>query len=116
MILAFAVFRVRGDYLAIVTLGFGIIIKIIAINFPSITNGSRGLVDIPQLSTIYWTGGVAVVAVVLILNIVYSKYGRAMKAIIKASKDEKIPAIIKARIKEFECIAKIKELGPSKKN
>ncbi|AXP08486.1 branched-chain amino acid ABC transporter permease [Campylobacter hepaticus] len=81
LILSFAVFRVRGDYLAIVTLGFGIIIKIIAINFPSITNGSRGLVDIPQFSTIYWTGGIAVVAVILILNIVYSKYGRAMKAI-----------------------------------
>ncbi|ECL3644558.1 branched-chain amino acid ABC transporter permease [Campylobacter sp. BCW_6875] len=81
LILAFAVFRVRGDYLAIVTLGFGIIIKIAAINFPSITNGSRGLVDIPQFSTIYWTGGIAIVAVILILNIVYSKYGRAMKAI-----------------------------------
>lgn len=80
-ILAFAVFRVRGDYLAIVTLGFGIIIKIAAINFPSITNGSRGLVDIPQFSTIYWTGAIAILAVILILNIVYSKYGRAMKAI-----------------------------------
>lgn len=81
LILSFAVFRVRGDYLAIVTLGFGIIIKLLAINFPSVTNGSRGLVDIPQFSNIYWTGGVAVIAVVLVLNIVYSKYGRAMKAI-----------------------------------
>lgn len=39
--LAVPVFRVRGDYLAIVTLGFGFIIKILAINNPQITNGSH---------------------------------------------------------------------------
>lgn len=46
--LALPVFRVRGDYLAIVTLGFGFIIKILAINNPQITNGAIGLNDIPQ--------------------------------------------------------------------
>ncbi|QWU80106.1 high-affinity branched-chain amino acid ABC transporter, permease protein [Campylobacter novaezeelandiae] len=81
LILSFAVFRVRGDYLAIVTLGFGIIIKLLALNFYSITNGSRGFVDIPQFSNIFWTGSIAIISVILILNIVYSKYGRAMKAI-----------------------------------
>lgn len=81
LILSFPVFRVRGDYLAIVTLGFGFIIRILAINNPSITNGSLGINNIPQLSTLYWTGGVAIFAVIVILNIVYSKYGRAMKAV-----------------------------------
>ncbi|HEC1545558.1 TPA: branched-chain amino acid ABC transporter permease [Campylobacter upsaliensis] len=80
-ILSFAVFRVRGDYLAIVTLGFGIIIKLLALSFPTFTNGSRGINEIPAYSNIYWTGGIAIIAVMLILNIVYSKYGRAMKAI-----------------------------------
>ena len=80
-ILSFAVFRVRGDYLAIVTLGFGIIIKLFAINFPSITNGSLGLMDLPSHSNIYYTGIFAIVTVILILNLVYSKYGRAMKAV-----------------------------------
>lgn len=81
LILSFAVFRVRGDYLAIVTLGFGIIIKLLALSFPTFTNGSRGLVDIPNFSNIYWTGGIAIVAVILVLNLIYSKFGRAMKAI-----------------------------------
>lgn len=81
LLLSFAVFRVRGDYLAIVTLGFGIIIKLLALSFPTFTNGSRGLVDIPNFSNIYWTGGIAILAVILILNLVYSKFGRAMKAI-----------------------------------
>lgn len=79
--LSFPVFRVRGDYLAIVTLGFGFIIRIIAINNPEITNGSLGLNDIPEYSNLYWTGGIALLAVLAILNIIYSKYGRAMKAI-----------------------------------
>ncbi|MBZ7941581.1 branched-chain amino acid ABC transporter permease [Campylobacter molothri] len=81
LILSFAVFRVRGDYLAIVTLGFGIIIQKLAVNFPSLTNGSMGLNGVPLFSNLYWTGSIAIVAVVLILNLVYSKFGRAMKAI-----------------------------------
>jgi len=79
--LAAPVFRVRGDYLAIVTLGFGFIIKVIAINSPEITNGSIGLNEIPSLINVYWTGGIAILTVIIMLNIVYSKYGRAMKAV-----------------------------------
>lgn len=79
--LAIPVFRVRGDYLAIVTLGFGFIIKVFAINSPTITNGSIGLNEIPDLINIYWTGGFAILTVIVMLNIVYSKYGRAMKAV-----------------------------------
>ena len=80
-ILSFPVFRVRGDYLAIVTLGFGFIIKILAINTPEVTNGSLGLNDIPEFSNLYWTGGIAMIAVVVVLNIINSKFGRAMKAV-----------------------------------
>lgn len=79
--LSFPVFRVRGDYLAIVTLGFGFIIRILAINSPEITNGSLGINDIPEFSNLYWTGGIAILTVIAILNIIYSKYGRAMKAV-----------------------------------
>lgn len=81
LMLAFPVFRVRGDYLAIVTLGFGFIIRVLAINNPSITNGSIGLNDLPEVTNLWWTGLMAVTAVVLILHIVYSKFGRAMKAV-----------------------------------
>ena len=79
--LAIPVFRVRGHYLAIVTLGFGFIIKVFAINSPEITNGSIGLNEIPSVINIYWTGGIAILTVVVMLNIIYSKYGRAMKAV-----------------------------------
>lgn len=80
-LLSVPVFRVRGDYLAIVTLGFGIIIKILAINNPQVTNGAIGLNDIPPETNLYWCGFLALIAVIFILQIVFSKYGRAMKAV-----------------------------------
>ena len=79
--LSYPVFRVRGDYLAIVTLGFGFIIKVFAINSPQFTNGAIGLNEIPSIINLYWTGGIAIITIIAILNIVYSKYGRAMKAV-----------------------------------
>ena len=42
--------RLRGDYLAIVTLGFGEIVQILARNSDGITNGSRGAFGVPPLS------------------------------------------------------------------
>ena len=79
--LAFPVFRVRGDYLAIVTLGFGFIIRIFAVNQSSYTNGSMGLNGIPSYANLLWIGVFALISVIIILNIVYSKFGRAMKAV-----------------------------------
>jgi len=79
--LAFPVFRVRGDYLAIVTLGFGFIIRVYAVNTPEVTNGAIGLNDIPSSINLYWAGGVAMVTVLIMLNIIYSKFGRSMKAV-----------------------------------
>lgn len=81
LILSAPVFRVRGDYLAIVTLGFGFIIQILAVNFPAYTNGSLGLNEIPKHSNIYYTGGMAIITIIVVLNIIYSKFGRAMKAV-----------------------------------
>jgi len=80
-ILSVPVFRVRGDYLAIVTLGFGFIIRIFAINNPKYTNGAMGLNDIPSVANLYWCGFIAVITFIVMINIIYSKYGRAMKAV-----------------------------------
>lgn len=48
ILLGFPVLRLRGDYLAIVTLGFGEIIRIILINWYDFTNGPNGLSGIPR--------------------------------------------------------------------
>ncbi len=50
VLLGFPVLRLRGDYLAIVTLGFGEMIRIILINWSSLTGGSEGITQIPAPS------------------------------------------------------------------
>jgi len=50
VILGFPVLRLRGDYLAIVTLGFGEIIRIILLNWSQVTGGPNGISDIPRPS------------------------------------------------------------------
>jgi len=79
--LSFPVFRVRGDYLAIVTLGFGFIIRIFAMNNPAYTNGAMGLNDIPGNADFIWIGLITIVTFIVMLNVITSRYGRAMKAV-----------------------------------
>ncbi len=50
ILLGFPVLRLRGDYLAIVTLAFGEIIRIVLINWQSFTNGPNGITGIPRPS------------------------------------------------------------------
>jgi branched-chain amino acid transport system permease protein len=80
-LIAFPVFRVRGDYLAIVTLGFGEIVRVFATNATSITNGSLGLKGIKPFTSIWWSWGWAIFTVFCLVGLVKSSYGRAMKAI-----------------------------------
>jgi branched-chain amino acid transport system permease protein len=73
--------RLKGDYLAIATLGFAEIIRVIFTNTQRITNGALGLKGIPAFTNLWWSfGGVAVTAVIL-LSLINSSYGRAFKAI-----------------------------------
>ncbi len=48
MLLGFPVLRLRGDYLAIVTLAFGEIIRLVLINWVPVTNGYAGISSIPR--------------------------------------------------------------------
>jgi branched-chain amino acid transport system permease protein len=50
IILGFPVLRLRGDYLAIVTLAFGEIVRVILINWADFTGGPNGITDIPRPS------------------------------------------------------------------
>jgi len=54
VVLGFPVLRMRGDYLAIVTLGFGEIIHIILLNWVGLTGGPNGLIDIPRPMLFGW--------------------------------------------------------------
>ena len=72
--------RLAGDYLAIATLGFGEIIRVAIVNL-SVVGGPRGLGGIPAHTTFLWVYCVAVLAVVVVKNIIGSRHGRAFIAI-----------------------------------
>jgi branched-chain amino acid transport system permease protein len=67
--------RLKGDYLAIVTLGFGEIIRVVFQNSQAF-GAATGLTGIPRLTTLFWTWGSAAVTVYVVTSMVNSTYGR----------------------------------------
>lgn len=80
-LISFPVLRVRGDYLAIVTLGFGEVVRVLCNAFQSVTNGPLGLKGLSPYTNLWWTWGVAIFTIAVTTKLVNSSYGRAMKAI-----------------------------------
>jgi branched-chain amino acid transport system permease protein len=72
--------RLRGDYLAIVTLGFGEIIRVILQNMDSV-GAASGLKGIPKYTTLGWTFALAALTVYVIMALVHSTYGRGFVAV-----------------------------------
>lgn len=90
------VLKLTDDYLAIATLGFSEIIRIVIVNLQSITNGSLGLKGIPKLVisekvadmlgigqriNLLWAWGIAILTVIFMKLLMKGSYGKAFKAI-----------------------------------
>ncbi len=80
-LVAIPALRLRDDYLAIATLGFGEIIRVVFSNTQSITNGAQGLIRIPIETNVWWSWGLALVMIVFMVRLVTSSFGRSLKAI-----------------------------------
>ncbi len=80
VLIGIPVLRLHGDYLAIVTLAFGEIIRSIIINL-EFTGGAAGLKGTPQDSTFVIAFVVVLITLVVIMNLVNSRHGRAITAI-----------------------------------
>lgn len=68
--------RLKGDYLAIATLGMAEIIRVIFLNL-EITNGAAGLNGIPKYTSWFWLYFFVIITVVLINNFIKASHGRA---------------------------------------
>ena len=79
-LIGFPSLRLKGDYLAIVTMGFGEIIRTIFNNIDYV-GGPRGLLGIPMYSNFTVIFIATVLTVVVIRNLVQSSHGRAMLSI-----------------------------------
>jgi branched-chain amino acid transport system permease protein len=74
------ILRLKSDYLGIATLAFGIIMKVLFDNADVLIprlGGSRGMLGIPKFTNFAWTFFMALAAVVIVRNFVYSSPGRA---------------------------------------
>jgi len=72
--------RLKGDYLAIVTLGFGEIIRVILQNIDAV-GGARGMTGIPAYTNLFWAFGLAAITVYVVWALVNSTFGRGFIAV-----------------------------------
>lgn len=79
--------RLKGDYLAITTLGFGEIIRVIVQNLDFL-GGARGFTGIPKIANFFWVFSIVAVVIFLISNLINSTYGKAFLAV----RDDEIAA------------------------
>lgn len=75
------VLRLTDDYLAIATLGFAEIIRVVFTNTQSITNGALGLKGIPASTNVWWSWGVAIMTIFFMVFLMEGSYGKAFSAI-----------------------------------
>lgn len=81
LLIGVPVLRLGGDYLGIATLGFAEIIRVVANNIPTITNGALGLKGIPDYANLWWNYGWMFFTLYFMYRIVNSNFGNALKAI-----------------------------------
>lgn len=87
LIIGIPTFRLRGDYLAIATMGISEILRLI-INNLKITNGAAGLYNIPQFATWPLVYVAVFITTIITVNLINSKAGRAIMSV----RDNKIAA------------------------
>jgi branched-chain amino acid transport system permease protein len=75
------VLRLHDDYLAIASLGFAEIIRVVITNMQSVTNGALGLKGLPKYSTTYVVWGCAALTVLFMVALINSAFGRSLKAV-----------------------------------
>jgi len=100
-LLALLSFKTRGDYLAIITLAFLMIVKSSWENIPYV-GGPRGVLGIAPLTTLPWTFFWVVATIWVLRNLVYSKFGRAIFAI---REDEIAANAMGVRVREAKILA-----------
>lgn len=80
LLIALPTLRLKGDYLAITTLGFGQIIMVVINNIDAL-GGARGIAGIPPKTTFTWVFFVMILSILIIYNIIHSSQGRAMLSV-----------------------------------
>lgn len=112
LLIAYPSLKLRGDYLAIVTLGFGQIVRLIELNEQWLTNGAMGIPAIPKP---VWLGEkfdkvhfyylaliIALVIIYIVYRIAHTRIGRALIAI---REDDMAAMAIGINVRSFKMLA-----------
>jgi branched-chain amino acid transport system permease protein len=87
------ILRLRDDFLAIATLGFGILVRVLLDNsdkFIEVLGGSRGFIGIPKLVNIDLVIGTTVFLLLITRNLIFSRYGLFWQCI----KDDELASMV----------------------
>jgi branched-chain amino acid transport system permease protein len=101
LIVGIPTLRLRGDYLAIATLGFGEIIRIIIQNMEKV-GGPRGMNGIPSHSNFFWVFAWAVLCITVVHRLAHAVKGRAFFAI---REDEVAASAVGIDVTKYKVIA-----------
>jgi branched-chain amino acid transport system permease protein len=105
LVVAIPSFRTRGDYLAIVTLAFNMIVKSILENL-EVVGGPRGFKDIALLTNLPWVVFWVLLTLWLMRNLVYSNFGRGITAIREDEVAANLTSVDTRRLKVYAfCIS-----------
>ncbi|MBS4461980.1 branched-chain amino acid ABC transporter permease [Aerococcaceae bacterium zg-B36] len=102
LIVGIPTLRLKGDYLAIATLGVAEIVRVFINNMKEITNGAAGISGIPIVSTWQMIYVFLVITTIFVLNYVYSSAGRATMAI---QQDEIAAEAMGVNVTKYKVIA-----------
>lgn len=85
-LIGFPTLKLEGDYLAIVTLAFGEIIRVVLVNMKKLTGGPNGksfntILTMNSTAAVFVITAVLVLIIVVVQNIIRSSYGRAVLAV-----------------------------------
>ncbi len=90
LLIGLPVLRLGDDYLGIATLGFAEIIRVLIVNFTSITNGSLGIKGIPDYADTFTCYVWLLITLIFLVRLLNSNYGNVLKCI----RDNEIAATV----------------------
>ncbi len=112
LLIAWPSLRLRGDYLAIVTLGFGQIVRLIELNEQWLTNGAMGITAIPKpkwfgqsfgkVQFYYLALVIALLIIFIVYRIAHTRIGRALIAI---REDDRAAMAIGINVRSYKMLA-----------
>jgi branched-chain amino acid transport system permease protein len=80
LLVGLVLLRLSGHFVAVATLGFLVIVRVILFNADDFTRGSRTFSNVTPYTNLWWVWGWAVITIYVVWRLKYSPYGRAMRA------------------------------------